>query len=469
MKIAPSVDWREGMLLSPDHFEQTERHLHSQAYGLYSYVQSFNWGIASLEVDHDLFQKGTLQFLRVRGITKLGIHFDLYEDGSVSSVPSSREVSDLIDGLTSGVATVDLFLALLSGKENGAGRLMLNGQNQEQAGIEVRFPQFQILTEKEIEAHDVVDKLKIAVLDVQDGVATYSDTYVPPCLSIGYEHSVGKKSALLGEVASITGMMEKRVRELTGFVRKTDRSDPTKRAMLAGFHMPMLSMLNEGIAILRHDRTLPMLHPEAMYQELIRLVARVGTYATFDSGDSMAEIYDTVPAYKQDDLIGCFSALRELFNQFLAPSDIAMEEVVPLPLSRQIIDSESVLVVNLTETLGPRTMQVLEHADFYLGFSLGGPSKEDMHNSLSVSSMKVIKKVITYKMITSVKLIDREGYVLPGRRPDPDKAFFQLTKADKNWEEICSEKQIVLHASNPGILEQFGNTLYAVSQVVVSS
>ena len=469
MKIAPSVDWQDGILLSPGLFEQTERHLLSQAYGFYSYVQPYNWGIASLEVDHDLFQKGTLRFLRIRGITKQGVHFDLYDAGGMSSLPPSREISDLIDGFSNGVGTVDLYLAVLPGKDRGAGKLMLNGQHREEDNIAVRYPQFHVLTGKEVQEQDVPDKLKIGTLEVRDGAASYSAAYVPSCLSIGYEHSVGKKSALLGIVASIAGMMEKRVRELIGFVRKADRSDPTKRAMLAGFHMPMLSILNEGIALLRHDGTLPMVHPETMYRQLIRLLTQIGTYATYDAGSAMSEIYDVVPAYKHDDLIGCFTALKGLFNQFLAPNDIAMEEVVALPLSRQIIDSEQVLVVNLGDAQGPRAMQLLEHADFFLGYSLGGPSKEDMRNSLSVSSLKIIKQVITYNTLTSVELIDREGFVLPGRRPDQDVAFFQLKKMGKNWEEICAEKQIVLHALNPDILDRFGTTLYAVAQVVVSS
>jgi type VI secretion system protein ImpJ len=72
-KIPPPIDWHEGMLLAPQHFQQTDqRHESLTAYHV-STFSPFHWGIMDLKLDRPRLVDGTLKILALEAVMPDGL------------------------------------------------------------------------------------------------------------------------------------------------------------------------------------------------------------------------------------------------------------------------------------------------------------------------------------------------------------------------------------------------------------
>ncbi len=72
-KVPPPIDWHEGMLLAPQHFQQTDqRHESLTAYHV-STVSPFHWGIMDLKIDRPRLVDGTLKILSLEAVMPDGL------------------------------------------------------------------------------------------------------------------------------------------------------------------------------------------------------------------------------------------------------------------------------------------------------------------------------------------------------------------------------------------------------------
>ena len=72
-KIPPAVNWHEGMLLAPQHFQQTnQRHESLTTYHI-SVVSPFHWGIMDLTIDRPRLVAGTLKILALEAVMPDGL------------------------------------------------------------------------------------------------------------------------------------------------------------------------------------------------------------------------------------------------------------------------------------------------------------------------------------------------------------------------------------------------------------
>ena len=109
-----------------------------------------------------------------------------------------------------------------------------------------------------------------------------------------------------GSIASI-GWIDNKLEELARYA-----ADPTAGGGLQSIDYFVLQLLNRHIAVLKHYRASGYVHPERLFEEFLRLVGELATFAT---PERRAREY---PAYDQDNLENVFGPVMRDLQDFLS-------------------------------------------------------------------------------------------------------------------------------------------------------
>jgi type VI secretion system protein ImpJ len=139
------------------------------------------------------------------------------------------------------------------------------------------------------------------VLEVRDKQIVFDEKYVPPLLLCRAHPMVS------GWIDRVIGWIDNRLDELARYA-----ADPTAGGGLQSAEYLVLQLLNRHIALLRHYKSSSYLHPEQLFQEFLRLVGELATFAT---PERRARNY---PVYDQDDLENVFGPVMRDLQDFLA-------------------------------------------------------------------------------------------------------------------------------------------------------
>jgi type VI secretion system protein ImpJ len=90
------VQWFEGMLLEPQHFQQQERYHHQKSLIYQSAITPFFWGICRLEIDENLLTSGTFLIKNLLAIMQDGsvLHVNEKEDSKPQVILSDQKNID---------------------------------------------------------------------------------------------------------------------------------------------------------------------------------------------------------------------------------------------------------------------------------------------------------------------------------------------------------------------------------------
>jgi type VI secretion system protein ImpJ len=113
--------------------------------------------------------------------------------------------------------------------------------------------------------------------------------------------------AVEGWIDRAIGWIDNKLEELARYA-----ADPTAGGGLQSVEYLVLQLLNRHIAVLRHFRNSSFVHPERLFEEFLRLVGELATFAT---AERRARIY---PHYDQDDLENVFGPVMRDLQDFLS-------------------------------------------------------------------------------------------------------------------------------------------------------
>jgi type VI secretion system protein ImpJ len=139
------------------------------------------------------------------------------------------------------------------------------------------------------------------ILEVQDKNILFDDKFVPPML-VCSAHPV-----IEGWINRIVGWIDNKLEELSRFA-----ADPGAGGGLQSVDYLVLQMLNREIPVLKHFASSRFIHPERLFDELLRLAGELATFAT---RERRARDY---PAYDHDDLENVFTPLIRDIQDFLS-------------------------------------------------------------------------------------------------------------------------------------------------------
>lgn len=308
MSWKSKVVWSEGLFLRPHHLQQNDRYFEGLVESRTRHVTPYPWGFSTLEIDRDLAQQSRFALRRAAGVMPDGTPFDIPADSPPPSpidVPENAGRQVLWLSLPIGapnVREVEVAEAQSASRFVPATVRLIDTTSalRVEEEIEVAYPRLAYELRKTAKPGYV--GLPIArVVEVRDRAIVFDETFAPPMLTCS-SHPV-----LHGWIERVIGWIDNKLEELARYA-----ADPTAGGGLQSADYFILQLLNRHIPVLRHFEQSRFVHPERLYEELLRIA---GELATFTTAERRARSY---PAYDHDALESVFEPVLRDIQDFLS-------------------------------------------------------------------------------------------------------------------------------------------------------
>ncbi|MDQ0138767.1 type VI secretion system baseplate subunit TssK [Cupriavidus necator] len=331
MSYSAKILWGEGLFLRPQHFQRQDAYHESRLHATAQVIQPYGWGVRNASFDTDALASGVLR------VTELSLFFP---DGELYSAPQADELPPpvVLDAMPAGTSELTFYLALQPLHDAGG-----NYRDDVEGSLSSRYVGLQtetsdLFTEAEPAAITYLKKAVRLVAETEPrdqfislpvvrirrtatGGFELDETFVAPSLSIN------ASAVLYLRLRRLIDALQAKVNALYGFHR-----EPTKNIIefrsgdIASFWL--LHTANASFAALAHLFHHPELHPERLFQEMLRLA---GALMTFSKSHTLADL----PVYDHDSPGPVFarldSIIRDLLDTVISTRyfSIALDETRP--------------------------------------------------------------------------------------------------------------------------------------------
>ncbi|MFS8930529.1 type VI secretion system baseplate subunit TssK [Cupriavidus taiwanensis] len=331
MSYSAKILWGEGLFLRPQHFQRQDAYHESRLHATAQVIQPYGWGVRNASFDTDALASGVLR------VTELALFFP---DGELYSAPQADELPPpvVLDAIPAGTSELTFYLALQPLHDAGG-----NYRDDAEGSLSSRYVGLQtktsdLFTEAEPAAITYLKKAVRLVAETEPrdqfislpvvrirrtatGGFELDETFVAPSLSIN------ASAVLYLRLRRLIDALQAKVNALYGFHR-----EPTKNIIefrsgdIASFWL--LHTANASFAALAHLFHHPELHPERLFQEMLRLA---GALMTFSKSHTLADL----PVYDHDSPGPVFarldSIIRDLLDTVISTRyfSIALDETRP--------------------------------------------------------------------------------------------------------------------------------------------
>jgi type VI secretion system protein ImpJ len=280
------VLWKNGTFLTPQHFQQADRHLST----LLRPIGPLDWGIVSLEFDSAGLAEGRLGLRRCRAVLGDGTPVDFGRDAR-----SNRDGDDPVPPaiafeLTSGQPRISVWLTLpervSDGRYREEGCELSDDYNPgNRRSVTVGHKNLRLaVTGQPLTGHIA---LKLAEIESDSGgVPVLSKDYVPPCRTLAASPFFGQL------IERLLVRLERRLRDRAKF---RDRIEETL----------VIQHIVAALPVLRHLQQTSVqesTHPQVLFAELLRLAGGLSL---------LAKDPPALPLYAHEDAAGCFKELDQ--------------------------------------------------------------------------------------------------------------------------------------------------------------
>jgi type VI secretion system protein ImpJ len=433
MSWTSKIAWSEGLFLRPHHLQQADRYVEHLVEARTRHVTPYPWGFSALEIDQDLAHQGRFGLRRAAGIMPDGTPFDL---PGHSPLPAPIEVPDSAAGH-------QLWLTL---PVTAANTRELDNQDVDTASrfypasetlidstsalrieeeIEVAHPRLALDLRRTPKPGYV--SLPIArVLEVRDHLVVIDERFVPSLLvCTAY-------AGASGWIDRVIGWIENKLDELARYA-----ADPTAGGGLQSADYFVLQLLNRHITVLRHFRGSVSIHPERLYEEFLRIVGELATFAT---AERRARTY---PAYDHN-------ALAESF----APVLRDMQDFLSIQIGRRAIRLEIIERASNAFIATIRDRNLFRNAALVLEVAAGRSLNEiqsQFPNLMKVGPSTKMNEIV-HAHLPGVPLIHIPTPP-PQIRAISDHVYFLLDRQSPLWPEFSVASSLGMHFSGdwPGL------------------
>jgi type VI secretion system protein ImpJ len=419
------VAWTEGLFLRPHHFQQSDRYHEHLLEGRVRATTPYPWGFSHLDVDRDLAQQAKFGLRRAVGVLPDGTPFDLPTD---CPLPPPIEVPDTA---SQQVVWLSMPVAAANMREaddrqaDSAARFVIGSETfidstaslRIEEEIDVAFPRLAFELRKTSKPGYL--NLGIArVLEVRDKQIVFDEKYIPPVLLCRAHPTVA------GWIDRVIGWIDNRLDELARFA-----ADPHAGGGLQSAEYLVLQLLNRHIALLKHYKTSSYLHPEQLFQEFLRIVGELATFAT---QERRAREY---PVYDQDDLENTFGPVMRDLQDFLSAR-----------IGRRAIRLEIIERATNAFVSPIRDRALFRNAAFVLEVAARRPLTEiqdQFPNLFKVGPSQKMNEIV-HAHLPGVPLVHLP-MAPPQIRSIVDHVYFRFDRQSPLWPEFSSAPAIGMH------------------------
>ncbi|MEO6910051.1 MAG: type VI secretion system baseplate subunit TssK [Edaphobacter sp.] len=314
-QIPDVISWHEGMLLTPEHFEElTFRQEDLLQYHAASHP--FNWGVSRLAVDETQLMQGRFALLDLEALMPDGLPIWVDTRGlshpalDLESLEASFRQQPFLVYLaavaheSSAKSERDLrYAAVSDGEETQGGATDEEGETGETAIPRLR-PRFHLIASHTALSEKYVS-MPIARVGFRNNVWALMDDYVYPLQRVSEDSLVGRQCAgTLRRVRELALMMQDQWRNFSAQERlETQRDQPlVVRSLVAG--LPLCeALLSAQVA-----------HPFQLYLAFCTLAGHISGIAS----EPVPPVFQT---YNHSDLIASFAEVLRYIDKVLSESD----------------------------------------------------------------------------------------------------------------------------------------------------
>ena len=319
MKLRKPLRWKEGMFLRPQHFQQYDLYLENREYSRFRSVQTYGWGLLSLDIDADALTNFVFQINQMHAVLP---------DGSLIDAPgNARTGGRSFDGLMNEVGrSMDVAVGVRARDDRGPQTL-----SDATTTGDTRY----VAVEEEVYDLDAgrdpapLEKLSYNLRmfmgdEPTDGYETIplarlrrtGDTARPVEIDPAFSApalTLSASSTLWDVTRAIVERLARKLEEL-GQMRGSGDPDPlVQYAIMAGQFAVLMEMVQEG-----------KVHPRTVYREIVRLTGAL----LFR--DSAGRSVDIIPRYNHREPGPVFQSLQDLVFSLCDPRDVRQYERCPM-------------------------------------------------------------------------------------------------------------------------------------------
>lgn len=423
------VAWREGMFLRPQHFQAQDRFIEAYVAARHDWTQPYSWGFSEIEVDQGLAELGQFAIKSAKGIMPDGTPFSIPADQpSPEPVAISPQVRDSVIYLT------------LPPRQSGA----VEFSEAEASSLDARFSVSEASITDNFSSERTVEDIEVGAPNLRFGMTpdetegrlllgiarirelagkklVFDDRYIPPAVDI-------RASRLRSALSDIIGRSDQMVSDLALRAAETiEGGQDTYKAFL------LLQSLNRWTAILRHLVSMPSIHPERLFENLVGMAGEVSTLTRKDRRPP------ELPAYDHEDLQGCFDPVIDLLQLLL--SGELDRSVEPLDLDARGPGQYLHVIKNRT---------LLKQSYIYLAVADKTKSMEDIRKRFPAVSKigpntkmrQLVAAALPGIPLRHTTTPPSQIHVLPGY------VYFELDRGSPDWPEVYDAPALGLFVSD---------------------
>ncbi|MDR3187297.1 MAG: type VI secretion system baseplate subunit TssK [Holosporaceae bacterium] len=332
------VQWHEGMLLSPHHFQQSDSHIQHLLSAFGSSCTAFGFGVFELKVDTSALSSGVVRILKASGIFQDGLYFDF---DAVHDQPLEKNLGDYFASNSSAVKIYLAVPARRAGENELAGEMArycsgeISGVCDANTGenainIPILKPKLKLLLQSEADARYVSFPIFEAEKSMDGGVV--STNFIPPFIALD-EHS--KILELCREIAQV-------MRNKASYF--SDRKDNYSRTV-TDESMASLRLLIQAVLPLEAIIRINGIQPFEVYKHLIDAITKIIAI-------NPIQLIPRLTVYDHNDLFFTFDGLlrsaRNILNQLKQQYEIIHFEkegsVFKLQIKKEWLGKEEIAI-----------------------------------------------------------------------------------------------------------------------------
>lgn len=449
MKIYKPL-WEEGILLSPQHFQQQNRYMDEMISSVIKMSGIFRYGVFNCEFDQKALELGKLKLDSVHLCFPDATIIDTYITGNMAV---TRDLSNIEGNKTQFTAYLALPVwhsnssNLVSASDDAhAPRRFIKTFVQvedvfSEEEVELAIEQYNLQLRFDFENNDNYVLCPLARITRNDsGRFIFDQGYVPPLLIMaGSPWFLSYLDRLTTLLLSRIESLSARRRERRGSTVDFSVSDSTLFWFLNG--------LNSIYPELLHLARYPERHPEELYKLLSRLL---GMLYTFRIGESVTDI----EAYNHLDLYGTFSSLENKIRDLL-------DEVIPSPVVE--INLERIKATQWKGQVFDK--RINEKTEFYLSAHSDSVSFRELQKQLplvsKIGAPEDVERVINTAVLgVPLQLLNQSPPGLPFRM---DNVYFKLDNNHPAFQRMMNVQACSIYI--PASIPNLYLSLYAIVDV----
>ncbi|MDR0677101.1 MAG: type VI secretion system baseplate subunit TssK [Holosporaceae bacterium] len=294
------IQWHEGMLLSPHHFQQ----LNNNIQHLFSVFRNgITFGVIDFKIDTSALASGVVRVLNLRGIFQDGLYFDF---DAVNDQPLER---DLRDYFTTNGGKAKLYVAIPA-RKNGENELTgdmaryysaeipnIKDENigENAINIPILKPKLKLLLENEVDGRYTSFPMFEAEKSIDGGVV--GTTFLPPFLALD-EHS-----KIIEMCRDVMQIIRNKISYFSdrkdNFLKTAKDESLTTLRLLIQAALPTETIIQiNGI------------HPFEIYKSLLEMAAKIISSVP-------TQLIPRLPVYEHTDLYKTFNGLLQYCRDIL--------------------------------------------------------------------------------------------------------------------------------------------------------